>query len=72
MTFSLNRRQGVAAALASLALCRVTPVNAQHPDKPLRVILPVGAGSGVDTIIRAAAPVTRSASSWVIASHAAR
>ena len=56
MTFSLNRRQGVAAALASLARCRVTPVNAQHPDKPLRVILPVGAGSGVDTIIRAAAP----------------
>ena len=56
MTFSLNRRQGVAAALASLALCCVTPANAQHPDKPLRVILPVGAGSGVDTIIRTAAP----------------
>lgn len=56
MTFFLNRRQGVAAALASLALCCVTHVNAQNPDKPLRVILPVGAGSGVDTIMRAAAP----------------
>ena len=54
MTFFLNRRQGVAAALASLALCCVTHVNAQNPDKPLRVILPVGAGSGVDTIMRAA------------------
>ncbi|UUZ64188.1 tripartite tricarboxylate transporter substrate binding protein [Polaromonas sp. P1-6] len=32
------------------------PAWAQSSDRPLRVILPVGAGSGVDTIARAAVP----------------
>ncbi|MBI3375049.1 MAG: tripartite tricarboxylate transporter substrate binding protein [Betaproteobacteria bacterium] len=30
--------------------------GAQSPDKPLRIILPVGAGSGVDTITRSVGP----------------
>ena len=54
MSFPIQRRRAVAllAALASIA----APAMAQSTDKPLRVILPVGAGSGVDTIIRAAGP----------------
>lgn len=50
MNKSFNRRTLLAAA-ASLLLA--TPTWAQST-APLRVILPVGAGSGVDTIIRAA------------------
>jgi tripartite-type tricarboxylate transporter receptor subunit TctC len=50
----INRipRRSALALLASAAL----PTWAQTavPDKPLRIILPVGAGSGVDTIARAA------------------
>jgi tripartite-type tricarboxylate transporter receptor subunit TctC len=43
----------VAAALLSFA----SPVLAQsNPDKPLRAVLPVGPGSGVDTIMRAMSP----------------
>jgi tripartite-type tricarboxylate transporter receptor subunit TctC len=57
MNISMQRR-GVAALLAALAWAGsslATPARAA--DKPpLRVILPVGAGSGVDTIIRAAGP----------------
>lgn len=56
MTISLNRRAalGVAAAILSLA---AIPSFAQAPaDRPLRVILPVGPGSGVDTIMRAVQP----------------
>jgi tripartite-type tricarboxylate transporter receptor subunit TctC len=51
--FTSSRRQ-VLAALGALAL----PALAQTPnaDRPMRVILPVGAGSGVDTIMRAASP----------------
>ncbi|WP_280156465.1 tripartite tricarboxylate transporter substrate binding protein [Piscinibacter sp. XHJ-5] len=40
---------------ATLTLWAVA-ATAHATDKPLRVILPVGAGSGVDTIIRAAGP----------------
>ena len=52
---------GVFAAAASLSSGLAgSPAWAQtpHPNagKPLRVILPVGPGSGVDTIIRAAGP----------------
>ena len=44
------------AALALLALA--TPALAQAPatDKPLKAILPVGAGSSIDTIVRSIAP----------------
>ncbi len=49
----LNRRALVALA----ALLAVGGAHAEGAiDKPLRLILPVGAGSGVDTIIRAVTP----------------
>ncbi len=49
------RRRRVAALLAMAALVG-TGAAARAADKPLRVVLPVGAGSGVDTIMRATAP----------------
>jgi tripartite-type tricarboxylate transporter receptor subunit TctC len=60
-TFRPGRRRGLAAlcagALAASAALLASPgALAQATDRPLRVILPVGAGSGVDTIVRAAAP----------------
>ncbi|MEJ8855102.1 tripartite tricarboxylate transporter substrate binding protein [Variovorax robiniae] len=56
MTFAIQRR-GITALFASLALCgAATVVHAADKSKPLRVVLPVGAGSGVDTIMRAATP----------------
>jgi tripartite-type tricarboxylate transporter receptor subunit TctC len=54
MTNAFQRRS-VAALLTTLALFGTSAV-AQGSDKPLRVVLPVSAGSGVDTIMRAAAP----------------
>ena len=54
MTAPLDRRSVLAAALAS-ALAAAAG-GALAADKPLRVILPVGAGSGVDTIVRAVGP----------------
>lgn len=48
-TTTLRRRHVLAmAAAASLGV----PAFAQAPSAPLRIILPLGAGSGVDTIIR--------------------
>nr|WP_133701122.1 tripartite tricarboxylate transporter substrate binding protein [Roseateles toxinivorans] len=44
------------ALLATGLLCATPPLWAQTSDKPLRIILPVGAGSGVDTIVRAVGP----------------
>jgi tripartite-type tricarboxylate transporter receptor subunit TctC len=45
------------AALATLSAALLASLAAGAADKPpLRVILPVGAGSGVDTIVRAIAP----------------
>ena len=41
--------------LGAAALCAPTALPAQAPDKPVRFILPVGAGSGVDVITRTAA-----------------
>ena len=55
-TFPLmNRRAllGLGACAAAVAAC---PAFAQGSDKPIRFILPISAGSGVDTIVRAAAP----------------
>jgi len=48
----LTRR--TALTLAAAALLGAGTAHAQNPSAPLRVILPVGAGSGVDTIIRSA------------------
>jgi tripartite-type tricarboxylate transporter receptor subunit TctC len=49
-----HRRHLALAALAAGLLALAGPAAAERP--PLRVILPVSAGSGVDTIVRAAAP----------------
>lgn len=55
----LNRRRLI-ANLAAAACVAAWPAAAQTDaataDRPLRVILPVGAGSGVDTIFRAIGP----------------
>lgn len=52
MTYSINRRQNLAwfASLAALPFSRF----AEAQSIPLRVILPVGPGSGVDVIVRSA------------------
>ncbi len=55
MTIEIQRRSFTAMIAASLAMS-ATGAWAQGSDKPLRMVLPVGAGSGVDTIMRAAAP----------------
>jgi tripartite-type tricarboxylate transporter receptor subunit TctC len=55
MTFKIQRRQFTALVAAAFAL-GATASLAQAADKPLRMVLPVGAGSGVDTIMRAATP----------------
>lgn len=53
MTSSLARRTLLTLAVA--ALCGTAGLaGAQNTSTPLRVILPVGAGSGVDTIMRSA------------------
>ncbi len=54
MNPSISRRTALTWAANACALTAL-PAWAQS-DKPLRIILPVGAGSGVDTIARAAAP----------------
>ena len=51
MTFPLRRRARTHLAAAALS----TAMPGRRRPTPLRVILPVGAGSGVDTIMRAAA-----------------
>jgi len=55
MTPQIQRR-GVAALLACALALTATGACAQLSDKPLRVVLPVSAGSGVDTVMRAASP----------------
>jgi tripartite-type tricarboxylate transporter receptor subunit TctC len=52
MTRPISRRLFV--ALGAAALAATSPLAQAQPGAPLRVILPVGAGSGVDTIVRAA------------------
>ena len=49
--FSVLRRR---LLLASMGLSPATRVLAQSPAQAMRIILPVGPGSGVDTIARAA------------------
>jgi tripartite-type tricarboxylate transporter receptor subunit TctC len=53
MSSKLIRRQLLSAGLVFVAALFATPVLAQ-PTGPLRVILPVGPGSGVDVIARSA------------------
>lgn len=53
-SFQPHRR--AALWLAGLALCCAAATTVRANDKPIRMVLPVGAGSGVDTIMRAAAP----------------
>jgi tripartite-type tricarboxylate transporter receptor subunit TctC len=55
MNLKIQRRSIAVLVGVSLALS-ATGSLAQASDKPLRMVLPVGAGSGVDTIMRAAAP----------------
>jgi tripartite-type tricarboxylate transporter receptor subunit TctC len=55
MNFDIRRR-GLAALFAAGFTLSAGFGPARASDKPLRVILPVGAGSGVDTIMRAAGP----------------
>ena len=55
MTFQIPRRQLTAFVAAALAWGAAASL-AQAADKPVRMVLPVGAGSGVDTIMRAATP----------------
>lgn len=52
---SISRRAALALVANTCAVAAL-PAWAQSSDRPLRVILPVGAGSGVDTITRAAVP----------------
>ena len=55
MTAAGSRRRFAIPIALCLALAAPL-VAAQSSDRPLRVILPVGPGSGVDTIVRAAQP----------------
>ena len=61
MTHGIDRMtsHGLRAAAMLISLCIAavpTPLHAQSTDKPLRIILPVSAGSGVDTITRTVGP----------------
>jgi tripartite-type tricarboxylate transporter receptor subunit TctC len=56
MTLSIQRRAVVLAIAASSFIAVPSFAQTSLSDKPLRVILPVGPGSGVDTIVRAAGP----------------
>ena len=55
-TSPARRNALIALAAAAAALWGPVSLRAQVLDKPVRLILPVGAGSGVDTITRAATP----------------
>jgi tripartite-type tricarboxylate transporter receptor subunit TctC len=56
MSISLNRRAALGVAAAILSLAAIPSFGQAPADRPLRVILPVGPGSGVDTIMRAIQP----------------
>ena len=56
MTIDFQRRRARCILSPRASCSRPSPPRLAAADKPLRVILPVGAGSGVDTIMRAAAP----------------
>lgn len=48
------RRRAVATLIAAVVAAPLTPAAAQSSGKPMRIVLPLSAGSGVDTIVRAA------------------
>lgn len=48
------RRRAVATLIAAVVAAPMAPAAAQSSGKPMRIILPLSAGSGVDTIVRAA------------------
>jgi tripartite-type tricarboxylate transporter receptor subunit TctC len=53
------RRRCRAIAMPAIALCAAmlaSQVRAQAPERPLKILLPFGPGSGVDTITRTLAP----------------
>lgn len=59
MNAPISRRHLTSLIAASLLLCAgvvPTTVSAADTGKPLRLVLPVSAGSGLDAIMRAAAP----------------
>jgi len=55
MKHTISRRKALALATGAVAMASLPAAWAQS-DKPVRIILPVSAGSGVDTITRAAVP----------------
>jgi tripartite-type tricarboxylate transporter receptor subunit TctC len=59
MTSMIRSAVRLAAALAALAGVAIAPANAQDafPSHPVRLIVPVAAGGGIDTAFRAIAPV---------------
>jgi tripartite-type tricarboxylate transporter receptor subunit TctC len=56
MNRRLNRTVAVLALAAASAACAAGAIAQPAPAGPLRAVLPVGPGSGVDTIIRAMSP----------------
>src|SRR5437764_14654344 len=44
--------RGSAFASVLLLLTAATPANADYPDRPVRIIVPVAAGGGVDVMAR--------------------
>lgn len=61
------RRRLLTATGLAMASLAVRPVLAQSDGRPIRLILPISAGSGVDTITRAAGPaLTRTFGSTVV------
>jgi tripartite-type tricarboxylate transporter receptor subunit TctC len=59
MTVAISGRVAALAAFAAGLFVLAGPAAADRP--PMRVLLPVSAGSGVDTIVRAAAPALTTA-----------
>jgi tripartite-type tricarboxylate transporter receptor subunit TctC len=54
--FKLTRRHAMATALVAAAALQATLALGADTSKPLRAVLPVGPGSGVDTIMRSMGP----------------
>lgn len=61
MTHRMTRRSLLAATAGGIAATSVTPVGAQAndpwPSKPIKVIMPFGAGGSMDTLSRLLAPI---------------
>src|SRR5215831_20570164 len=47
------KRRCIMAALALVAACPLTPATAQsYPTRPMTIIVPLAAGTGMDTVVR--------------------